>query len=116
MRWRFPLLAMAALAGIAAADPATPPPEAAIPAGPDGDAIRRGLAIITDTRAAAPQYAGNDLRCANCHLDAGRPAGAAPELPPQSAPGGAAGIAALFPGTGCHSACRNPGPRLIGGA
>ena len=78
MRWRFPLLAVAALSAIAAADPATPPPEAAIPAGPDGDAIRRGLDIITDTRAAAPQYAGNDLRCANCHLDAGRTAGAAP--------------------------------------
>lgn len=54
------------------------PAESAIPAGPEGDAIRRGLAIITDTRAAAPQYAGNQLRCANCHLDAGRTAGAAP--------------------------------------
>ncbi|MBU6165245.1 MAG: c-type cytochrome [Alphaproteobacteria bacterium] len=82
MRWRTPLLAtllaLAALAGIAAADPATPPPEAAIPAGPDGAAIRRGLDIITNTRAAAPEFAGNDLRCANCHLDAGRTAGAAP--------------------------------------
>jgi thiosulfate dehydrogenase len=54
------------------------PAESAIPAGPEGEAIRRGLAIITETRAAAPQYAGNDLRCANCHLDAGRTAGAAP--------------------------------------
>lgn len=69
---------MAALAGMAAADPAAPPPESAIPAGPDGDAIRRGLAIITNTRTAAPEFAGNHLRCANCHLDAGRTAGAAP--------------------------------------
>ena len=78
MRWRIPLLALAAVAGMAAADPATPPPEAAIPAGPDGDAIRRGLDIITNTRTAAPEFAGNDLKCANCHLDAGRTAGAAP--------------------------------------
>ena len=78
MHWRFPLLALAAVAGVAAADPAAPPPESAIPAGPDGDAIRRGLDIITNTRAAAPEFAGNDLRCANCHLDAGRTAGAAP--------------------------------------
>lgn len=55
-----------------------PPPESAIPAGPDGDAIRRGLAIITDTRTAVPQHSGNALRCSNCHLDAGRRAGAAP--------------------------------------
>ncbi len=82
MRWRIPLLALAAVAGMAAADPGPesigPPPEDAIPAGPDGEAIRRGLEIITNTRAAAPQYAGNHLKCANCHLDAGRTPGAAP--------------------------------------
>lgn len=77
MRWLF--LGMLGLAGMAAAsDVPSPPPEAAIPAGPQGDYIRRGLAIFTDTRAAAPQYAGNQLRCANCHLDAGRTPGAAP--------------------------------------
>jgi thiosulfate dehydrogenase len=64
-------------APVASAGP-TLPDEASIPAGPEGDAIRRGLAIISDTRAAAPEYAGNQLRCANCHLDAGRKAGAAP--------------------------------------
>lgn len=68
--------APAAPAGAALA-PALPD-EASIPSGPEGDAIRRGLAIITDTRAAAPANAGNQLRCANCHLDAGRRAGAAP--------------------------------------
>ena len=78
MRWRVPLLALIAVAAMAAADPVVPPPETAIPAGPDGEAIRRGLDIITNTRAAAPQFAGNDLRCTNCHLEAGRAPGAAP--------------------------------------
>jgi thiosulfate dehydrogenase len=78
MTARIPALIFMATTAIAAADPASPPPETAIPAGPDGDAIRRGLAIITDTRTAAPEFAGNHLRCANCHLDAGRTAGAAP--------------------------------------
>ena len=75
---RIPALLLIAALAVAAADPASPPPDSAIPAGPEGDAIRRGLAIITDTRAAAPEFAGNQLRCANCHLDAGRTAGAAP--------------------------------------
>jgi thiosulfate dehydrogenase len=78
MKARIPALLIIAAAATAAADPASPPPESAIPSGPDGDAIRRGLDIITNTRAAAPQFAGNQLRCANCHLDAGRTAGAAP--------------------------------------
>jgi len=56
----------------------TPPAETAIPAGPDGDAIRRGRAIFTQTRAEAPAYVGNGLVCSNCHLDAGRTANAAP--------------------------------------
>lgn len=72
-------IAVAAALLLAGQAPApTIPDEAAIPAGPAGDAIRRGLAIFTDTRAAAPSHAGNQLRCANCHLDAGRTAGAAP--------------------------------------
>lgn len=72
-------LAIAAGLLLAAQAPAPAiPDEATIPAGPAGDVIRRGLAIITDTRSAAPQHVGNSLRCANCHLDAGRTAGAAP--------------------------------------
>jgi thiosulfate dehydrogenase len=78
MMARIPALLLIAVTAMAAADPASPPPESAIPAGPDGDAIRRGLDIITNTRQAAPEFAGNHLRCANCHLDAGRAAGAAP--------------------------------------
>ena len=33
---------------------------------------------MTDTAALAPRYVGNGLVCSNCHLDAGRKAGAAP--------------------------------------
>lgn len=56
----------------------TPPPESAIPAGPLGDEIRRGLAIFTDTPTHAREYVGNGLSCSNCHLDAGRLANSAP--------------------------------------
>ncbi|MDE2085646.1 MAG: c-type cytochrome [Xanthomonadaceae bacterium] len=55
-----------------------PPAESDIPAGPLGDAIRRGRAIFTDTSKYAPDYVGNTLNCSNCHLDAGRLANAAP--------------------------------------
>jgi thiosulfate dehydrogenase len=48
------------------------------PADAYGDAVRLGERLMTDTRALAPRYAGNDLVCSNCHLDAGRKAGAAP--------------------------------------
>jgi len=55
-----------------------PPAESAIPAGPAGDAIRRGEAIFTHTQANARRFVGNGLVCSNCHLDAGRTANAAP--------------------------------------
>jgi thiosulfate dehydrogenase len=55
-----------------------PPPESAIPAGPDGDAIRRGEQIFLNTRAHAGQFVGDGLSCGNCHLDGGRTANAAP--------------------------------------
>ena len=48
------------------------------PADAYGDAVRLGEKLMTDTKALAPRYAGNDLVCSNCHLDAGRKAGAAP--------------------------------------
>ena len=63
------------------ADPSSafqPPPESAIPSGKFGDAVKRGEAIFRDPAAHAGQYVGNDLRCSNCHLDAGRLAGASP--------------------------------------
>ncbi len=55
-----------------------PPPESAIPDGPEGAAIRRGMAIFLHTGAAAKEYAGSALTCGNCHLDGGRKANASP--------------------------------------
>jgi thiosulfate dehydrogenase len=43
-----------------------------------GDAVRFGEQLMTNTATHAPQYVGNGLVCSNCHLDAGRKAGAAP--------------------------------------
>jgi thiosulfate dehydrogenase len=43
-----------------------------IPAGPYGDAIRRGRAILIATRDSLPAHVGNELRCVSCHLDEGR--------------------------------------------
>jgi thiosulfate dehydrogenase len=67
--------------------PLNPPAVSAMPGGPLGDAIRRGERIVTDTQAAAKSYVGNSLTCANCHIDAGRTAYAAP----------LAGLTGLFP-------------------
>jgi thiosulfate dehydrogenase len=57
-----------------------------LPPGPANDVIRKGHALIVDTAthigrsAADPQnrYAGNDLACVNCHLNAGLKPFAAP--------------------------------------
>lgn len=56
----------------------TPPSVASAPPDAWGDAIRLGEKLMTDTATHAPQYVGNSLACSNCHLDAGRKAGAAP--------------------------------------
>lgn len=50
----------------------TPPSEAEIPVGPQGDAIRRGKAIFDDTGANASAFVGNSMACKNCHMDSGR--------------------------------------------
>lgn len=42
-----------------------------IPAGPYGDAVRRGRALLVATRDSLPAHVGNRLRCSSCHLDAG---------------------------------------------
>lgn len=55
-----------------------PPAESSIPDGPAGDAIKRGQAIFMNTGANAGQFVGNQLACANCHLDSGRKADSAP--------------------------------------
>jgi len=56
----------------------SPPPASAIPAGPEGEAIKRAIEIFNNTGVKAQPYVGNGLACKNCHLDAGRRAGAAP--------------------------------------
>jgi len=47
------------------------PSDSLIPAGPLGDAIRRGRAIMIATRDSLPGHAGNRLDCTNCHRGAG---------------------------------------------
>lgn len=56
----------------------TPPPVSAIPSGPQGDAIKRGLKIFQQTQIYAKKYVGSGLNCTNCHLEDGRKAEAAP--------------------------------------
>lgn len=58
--------------------PFVPPSAADAPDDPLGEAIKLGEKLMTDTATLAPQYVGNGLVCSNCHLDAGRKAGAAP--------------------------------------
>jgi thiosulfate dehydrogenase len=48
------------------------PADSLIPAGPYGDAVRRGRALLLATRDSLPHHVGNKLRCTSCHLDAGR--------------------------------------------
>lgn len=74
------LLTLAQFRSIAFASDAsfTVPDESSIPSGPVGDAIRRGRLLLTDTATQLPEYAGNDLRCSSCHLEAGRRPYAAP--------------------------------------
>src|SRR5205085_8832959 len=48
------------------------PADSLIPSGPLGIAIRRGRALLVATAESLPAHVGNRLRCASCHLDAGR--------------------------------------------
>ena len=56
----------------------SPPSEAGMPTGDYGKVIQLGENIFMDTKKYARNYVGNDLNCANCHLDAGRKPGSAP--------------------------------------
>jgi thiosulfate dehydrogenase len=60
------------------AAPFSPPPEDAIPNTKFGEIVRLGEAIFVDTQHHARGLVGNRLQCANCHIDAGRLANAAP--------------------------------------
>jgi len=74
-----------AVPGPAAVEPAravatgfVPPPLSTIPDNEFGKVVRQGLAIFEHTGTNAPAFSGNALACVNCHLDAGRLAGASP--------------------------------------
>lgn len=73
-----PTPAAPAAAKAAAVATFRPPPENAIPPGPYGDMVRLGREIFRDSGKYAQPFVGNTLRCSNCHLDAGRLAGASP--------------------------------------
>jgi thiosulfate dehydrogenase len=55
-----------------------PPRDDDIPNNEFGDAVRLGEKIFRDTQGNAREFVGNSLQCANCHLDSGRLANAAP--------------------------------------
>jgi len=55
-----------------------PPPDWAIPNDDFGKQVALGREIFTDTARLAPRFVGNDLKCSNCHLDAGRLANSSP--------------------------------------
>lgn len=55
-----------------------PPSESDLPDNAFGELVREGRAIFVDTRKRAPEYVGNGMTCANCHMDQGRKANSAP--------------------------------------
>ena len=65
---------VAAVAGTAQAAGPVPfnvPADSTIPAGPEGNAVRLGKSLITDTKKLLPRNVGAGLTCTNCHLGAG---------------------------------------------
>lgn len=58
--------------------PFTPPAMTEIPDGELGEQVRDGMQAFMYPAQYAREYVGNTLSCGNCHLDAGRRAGAAP--------------------------------------
>jgi thiosulfate dehydrogenase len=74
------LLSVTPFGSVHAAEPAPfkVPAESTIPSGPEGEAIKLGKALITDTRKLLPNNVGNGLNCTNCHIGAGTTASASP--------------------------------------
>lgn len=64
-----------------------PPHDSLIPRDSLGASIRRGYALLVHTTDSLPAYAPGNIRCASCHLDAGRRPDAAALI----------GVAARFP-------------------
>jgi thiosulfate dehydrogenase len=54
------------------------PPDSAIPANEMGLAVRRGRALLANTRDSLPGHVGSGLRCFSCHLKDGTQPGAFP--------------------------------------
>jgi thiosulfate dehydrogenase len=54
------------------------PNEAEMPTGEYGKIVKLGEQIFNDPKQYASRFVGNDLSCANCHLDAGRKENSAP--------------------------------------
>jgi len=72
-----PLLSLAPLAAHAADVTFKVPDEASMPGGPEGEAIKLGKLLVTETGKSLPAHVGNGLNCSNCHLGAGTTPGAA---------------------------------------
>lgn len=58
--------------------PLAAPGDDSIPAGPEGDLIRRGRVIATRTSEELPAVVGSDLHCTSCHLEGATKAYAGP--------------------------------------
>ncbi len=58
--------------------PLRAPSDSEIPAGPLGESIRRGHALLAATADSLPKQVRSRLRCLSCHLDDGRRANASP--------------------------------------
>lgn len=67
--------------------PLKAPDPATLPAGPMGEAIRRGQLLVSRTREELPDNVGNGLHCTSCHLQGGTVANAGPWV----------GIVGVFP-------------------
>ena len=71
--WALFLVSVVAPQAVIAAEaaPFTVPADSTIPAGFDGDAIKLGRAMISNTRKLLPNNVGNGLNCTSCHLGSG---------------------------------------------
>ena len=56
----------------------TPPSEESLPADKFGELVREGKDLFVHTDKLRGKYVGNNLKCVNCHMDAGRHADASP--------------------------------------
>ena len=62
----------------AAPVPLNLPAESTIPAGPEGEAVKLGKLLVSDTRKQLPKNVGNGLNCSSCHRGNGTIAYAGP--------------------------------------